>query len=608
MNLSLKLTLIFSGIILLMGSISFYGIYRFQNEILEQEITEKLENSAADHLYELDQMFFERLKDLDRLSADPVFASRGPYTEKVRIKLAQFLQRYPQYASVSFFNMQRIRLASAGQSAHAGKQHSLSEYWPAIYAGQNHVVNISKSESLQVPTLHFADRVEDGNGKTIGVLVARIPVAELYGLMDERKGTPGDAVRNQVDILDSDGTVLYSNHNGEAVLNAVDEDFDLIKDALPSAQSVYSLTHTHERLHEAENHVLMVIAKEQGYRSFKGNGWILKIMHPREHAFAPVAALSWNVLLLLLSTSLLGIATILGVLSFTVVRPIRKLNNATAQLGKGALDTRVAISSSDEIGKLATSFNEMAVNLKEARVQLAHAAETALARANLAERKIINISEETQQRIGRELHDDLGQQLTGVAFMSEVLSQHLKSEGHPDAHSASKITTLINEAISKTRRLAHGLYPVEMKESGLRAMLMNLASTMESIYRIECELACEGKDRIDSPLAITNLFRIAQEAIHNSVKHSGASKVTLRLRSTQDATILEIADNGCGIGDAKSLEAKGGLGMHTMRYRASLLGATLSVAGSPAHGTRVTVTVPATRGANLGREEPANIF
>ncbi len=606
MNLSVKLTLIFSGIILLMGSISFYGIYRFQNEILEQEITEKLENSAADHLYELDQMFFERLKDLEVLSTDAVLLSRHSSREKIHAKLEEFSQRYPQYASVSFFNIDRIRLASTGHAGHVGKRHSLSEYWPAIYAGHNQVVNISKSESLGVPTLHFVKRITDRYG-TLGVLVARIPVSELYQLMDDNSRSSG-SVENNVDILDSDGTILYSNHNKEAILNTVDEDFDVIKNALPSAQSVSSLTHTHERMHEAEEQVLMVIAKEQGYRGFKGNGWILKITHARDDAFAPVGALSRDVLTLLLSTSLFGIATILGVLSFTVVRPIRKLNKATAQLGKGELDTRVAVTSSDEIGQLASSFNEMATNLKEARAQLAHAAETALARANLAERKIINISEETQQRIGRELHDDLGQQLTGVAFMSEVLSQHLKSEEHPDARNASKITTLINEAISKTRRLAHGLYPVEMKESGLRAMLMNLASTMESIYRIECELACEGKDRIDSPLAITNLFRIAQEAIHNSVKHSGASKVTLRLRSTQDATILEIADNGCGIGDAKSLEAKGGLGMHTMRYRASLLGATLSVAGSPAHGTRVTVTVPATRGASLAHEESANII
>jgi len=316
-------------------------------------------------------------------------------------------------------------------------------------------------------------------------------------------------------------------------------------------------------------------------------------MHDSDEAFAPVAALSKRVFIFLLCISLVGIAAILTVLLYTVVRPIKKLNNATTRLGHGELDTRVAIESSDEIGKLGRSFNAMASNLKEAREQLAYAADTALARANLAERKIIKISEETQQQIGRELHDDLGQQLTGIAFMSEVLGLHLKSQGHPDAENASKITALVNEAISKTHKLAHGLYPVEMKESGLRAMLMRLASNTESIYGVECEFICDGEPKIETPLTNTNLFRIAQEAVHNAVKHSGATKLTLRMATTPDITTIEAIDNGCGIGKQADLEIKGGLGMHSMQYRASLLNATLNIAELPGGGTRVAISLSA---------------
>lgn len=210
-----------------------------------------------------------------------------------------------------------------------------------------------------------------------------------------------------------------------------------------------------------------------------------------------------------------------------------------------------------------------------------------------AERKIINISEETQQRIGRELHDDLGQHLTGIAFMSEVLFQRLKSQGDAEVADAFKITSLINEAISKTRKLAQGLYPVEMKETGLRGMLENLASNVGAIHQTACEVICEEECKISDSLTVINLFRIAQEAVNNAVRHSGATKITLKMISTPAVTTLEIVDNGCGIDCLEDSNAKIGLGMHTMRYRASLLGATLRMVALPDGGTSVAVSLPA---------------
>lgn len=590
MKLSTKFTLIFSAIILFMGYVSYYGIYSFQYGILEREITEKLESTAGSHLDRIDRMFYERLNDLDILSTNPAFLSKNPSVNQIRRELESFLIKYPQYASVSYFNFNRVIIATAGPSQGKFKQHPFTEYWPAIYEGRDHIVNISKSASLLIPTLHFADRVINNRGKTLGILVARVPVADFYELMEAKKDIHNTA---QVDILDSEGTILYSNHNTEAVLNSVDEDFEIIREALPAVQSVGSLTEIHQIKHSGENPMLMVFAKEQGYRSFKGNGWILKIADASDDSFAPVNNLSRQVFIFLMCISLIGIITILVVLTYTVILPIKKLNSATTQLGLGELDTRVSIESSDEIGKLGQSFNNMAANLKDARAQLAHAADTALARANLAERKIIKISEETQQQIGRELHDDLGQQLTGIAFMAEVLRQHLRSQNHADTETAAKITALINEAISKTNKLAHGLYPVEMKESGLRAMLARLANNTESIYQIECEFVCEGEPKIETPLTNTNLFRIVQEAVHNAVKHSAATKITLRMVTTADTMTIEIADNGRGIGNQTDFETRGGLGMHSMHYRASLLNASLNVANLSGGGTQVTIALSA---------------
>ncbi len=591
MNLTTKFTLIFSAIILFMGYISFHGIYSFQYDILEQDITEKLENAAESHLDKLDRMFYERLNDLDILSVNPVFLSKIPNKKKLQAELADFLSKYPQYTSVTYFDMERNVIASVGPTQRTYKRHPLTEYWPAIYEGRDHIANISRSAALQVPTLHLVDRVIDAKGKTLGVLVARVPVEELYGLMSGKKLAGDSKDKYELDILDADGNILYSNHKQESILNEIDEDFPLIRQALPAVRTVGSLTEIHREAHSNEKKVLMVFAKEQGYRNFNGNGWILKVVHSSEDAFAPVANLSKQVFIFLLAISLLGIATILSVLLFTVVRPIKKINNATTLLGRGELDTRVSIESRDEIGRLGQSFNIMASNLKEAREQLANAAETALARAKLAERKIIEISEETQQQIGRELHDDLGQQLTGVAFMAEVLRQHLRSHRHPEAENAAKITALINEAITKAHNLAHGLYPVEMKESGLRAMLMRLANNTQSIYGIDCEFTCDGEPKSLTQMTNTNLFRIAQEAVHNAVKHSGASKIFIRMQTTREFLSIEVIDNGRGIASQAELEARSGLGMSTMQYRASLLNAQLNIYRPPGGGTCVAINM-----------------
>lgn len=216
----------------------------------------------------------------------------------------------------------------------------------------------------------------------------------------------------------------------------------------------------------------------------------------------------------------------------------------------------------------------------------------ALGRANIAERRIIGLSEDTQQRIGRELHDDLGQLLTGIAFMSELLFKNLTNQGHPEAQEASKITAFINEAISKTRNLAQGLYPVEMKEAGLPAMLENLAKNAEAIYPISCEFICENECRIDDPLAAINLFRIAQEAVNNAIKHGNPTKITLKLVSESTAITLEITDDGSGIKNLDGSDTKEGLGMHSMQYRASLLGGALHISALPGGGTSVTVSFP----------------
>lgn len=229
---------------------------------------------------------------------------------------------------------------------------------------------------------------------------------------------------------------------------------------------------------------------------------------------------------------------------------------------------------------------------EEALRQAKEHAESLLDRARLAERRIIDISEETRKKIGQELHDDLGQHLTGVAFLSEVLFQKLKGMAHPESEEAANITRLINDAVAKTRLLAQGLYPVELQESGLQALLAQMARNISTIYRIDCVFTADDDLDIDNFQTAINLFRIAQEALNNAIRHGSARHIHLRLWQDGHALRFEITDDGHGFetgsGDAKMA----GLGMHSMRYRASLIGAQLEIRSAPGQGTTLHLSLP----------------
>ena len=379
--------MLFSGIFLLMGSASYYEISCFQNDILEKEITGKLQNLAASHLDKLDRTLAERLDDVEVLSIDPVIASRKSTPAEMQKKIEKFLNRYPQYAAASFFDWNRIKIASAGQGVmDTGAQHPLNEYWPAVYEGKNRIVDVSLSSSLKVPTIHLVNPVKDDQGVTFGVLVVRTPVAGLFEMVGGAEDIDSNTSKYMVDILDKKGLVLYSNHNKSALLKETDGDFELIKSNLPPGKSMGSLAHQHEQNngtgHQEGGRQILVFAKEQGYQKFKGNDWVLKIELPANHAFASINTLEMKMVVFLVVITLLAIAAILVTFLFTIARPLNKLNEATVRLGKGELDTRAAVASGDEIGKLAESFNKMSAHLKERVTQARSLSESLAATLN----------------------------------------------------------------------------------------------------------------------------------------------------------------------------------------------------------------------------------
>lgn len=226
----------------------------------------------------------------------------------------------------------------------------------------------------------------------------------------------------------------------------------------------------------------------------------------------------------------------------------------------------------------------------------------ALLRAGQAEQKLLNISEEVQQRIGRELHDDLGQQLTGIAFVAHVLGKKLEVAGLEERGDVDRIATLLNQAIGKTRYLAQGLCPEEMHEQTVSDMIVKFAKHAEAIYHLDCEVLLAGTFKVKDQNAVIHLLRIAQEAVNNAVKHGKATHIVFRVSSSLYEQKLEILDNGCGIDDLKLHQKSEGLGMRSMRYRSDIIGATFDIAIRRGGGSQIVISMP------LSQPEEATVY
>jgi len=208
------------------------------------------------------------------------------------------------------------------------------------------------------------------------------------------------------------------------------------------------------------------------------------------------------------------------------------------------------------------------------------------------ERGIIDIANREQQRIGSDLHDGLGQELTGIALMLRGVAAQLKKENSDARLDVEDIIGLVNNAIENTRTLARGLSPVSAERGGLLAALRSLAARASERYGVRVGF----KDATSRPLELndayaTHLYRIAQEALTNVMRHSFASEVSICLETIGNELQLRIDDNGRGFSTAEQ-DGMSGLGLKMMRYRAQMLGGDLVLEAASGGGVSVRCTCP----------------
>lgn len=209
------------------------------------------------------------------------------------------------------------------------------------------------------------------------------------------------------------------------------------------------------------------------------------------------------------------------------------------------------------------------------------------------EREILEISDQEQLRIGQDLHDGLGQELTGIAFQAKVLGEDLAAGKSPLAGSAKKIAQLVQAAISKARDLAHGLSPVGLESQGLAPAIHELTRHTEDVVGIPCTFVHSGPVEPAESAANVHLYRIAQESVNNAIKHGKAKHITIRLGTSDGDGLLLVEDDGSGFRPDPS--RRQGMGLQIMAYRARMIGASLAVRPRSPAGTVVTCKFPLAR-------------
>lgn len=207
------------------------------------------------------------------------------------------------------------------------------------------------------------------------------------------------------------------------------------------------------------------------------------------------------------------------------------------------------------------------------------------------EQEILDISNREQRRLGSDLHDGLGQELTGLSLMMKGLEVQMSREQSVYLSQVSKLSELIARTIQSTRALARGLAPVNLERGGIREALRQLAARCTDTYNLTCSFDDSHAQAtvLDEGLA-THIYRIAQEATTNAARHARAKNVTIELRTTARRLYLSISDDGIGLNTGLS-NGKPGIGLKIMEYRARTVGGTINFE-TLKHGTRIALSCP----------------
>ena len=226
-----------------------------------------------------------------------------------------------------------------------------------------------------------------------------------------------------------------------------------------------------------------------------------------------------------------------------------------------------------------------------------------LAERKRLENELLEIAENERRRIGFDLHDDLGQKLTGLSMMIKGLQRKLSLQRRPEAPEALKIHSLIDQIIHHTHDLAHNFSSLDVRGDDLSSVLKQLAGNVKNMFGIACGCTVKGKIPELYNDTTVQLYKIAQEAVSNAIKHGKATQVAIGLANSSNKLLLTIKNNGVAFSGQASADNR--MGLRIMNYRANTIGAVLEIKAVNNSGTLVICALPLKNGSRVNRRSLA---
>ncbi len=363
MKFSTKVEIVTVIVVILFGVGVSQLVYYMMANSLNDEITKKYRFQAESIVREVDTILRTPYQDVQLLAADKTLAAAPLDLQSVSQLLNQRKDLNTLYASLSFFSLNRVRLFDTS-GIDIGAQHPLIIYWQKLTSGEDLVVDVSKSVSLKKYVLHFASLVKDKRGGRRGYVVLRVPIETVYGFIEKAGGDLLFTKSLNIDVIDNNGTILYSNYNKAGMMKEA-----MLVSEWKTISSIQGTSGNYITSDRSGERALVVFAREQGYLDYKGNNWIVRISIPTKIAFAPADRVRNAIFIALLVFGATYIFAIIFLLEKRS-KPLNQLQNAVREIAKGNFNIQLEAVSNDEVGKLMNAFNQMARYLHDLTADL----------------------------------------------------------------------------------------------------------------------------------------------------------------------------------------------------------------------------------------------
>lgn len=408
------------------------------------------------------------------------------------------------------------------------------------------------------------------NGKPCGRIMIELPEDQINTIMLNKDPNSGLGMTGETYLVGNDFKMRSSSR---FIRNSI------LHTTVHTRPMLYAIKGQEGNTTTRDYRFIPVLSSFSSLR-IPGLNWFILAEIDQKEAMVPITRMRNSILFL---STLISITFFIFVfvISKRITRPINRLKDAALKVGKGQYDINIPVRSNDEIGSLTQAFNSMSVQIKEKTLEL-QSERTGRVRS------VIDAEEQERQRLSREIHDGIGQSLVAHKLRLESLLYMNESEIKEQIRNLKE---QFGVTLDEIRRISNNLMPSVLEVFGITLALKNLCEETEEHGSMEILFQSTGDLENISTKTKTYLYRIAQEALNNILKHSAAKEVTFTLSRSGDMINFILRDDGKGF-DVEGSAFEKGNGLHNMRERVALMQGNISILSSEGEGTTIIINIP----------------